>query len=293
MPVVVLVSRSSTATVPDSTLNSETWPTNWSATRPEDVGQRLAGRVGRRHRPTLRSPALTATGRSAGDGPSSQMKSARRSMPTPVIAEPTSDRELAAVEDLVGQRALQLGGRRHVAGQVALELLVVAGHDLLDQLVVQPVLLVGDVGPAAAPCGGARRGSYSKPWSVSTSATPWNASSSPSGSSSGTKPAPNAARRASSTRWKSARGLSSLLTNTSRGMPVVGAAAHASSVPTSTPSTALTTITARSATDEGGVDVTGEVGVPGRVDQVDLVGLAVGGRPLERRERRATATSCA
>ena len=36
--------------------------------------------------------------------------------------------------------------RRDVAGQVALELLVVAGDDLLDQLVVQPVLLVGDVG---------------------------------------------------------------------------------------------------------------------------------------------------
>ena len=55
------------------------------------------------------------------------------------------DRELLAVEHLVGERALELGGRRHVARQVALELLVVAGDDLLDQLVVQAVLLVDDV----------------------------------------------------------------------------------------------------------------------------------------------------
>ena len=89
---------------------------------------------------------MTVIGRSAGDGPISQMKSASRSMPTPVERRADEHRELEAVEHLVGQRALELGGGRHVAGQVALELLVVAGDDLLDELVVQPVLLLGDVG---------------------------------------------------------------------------------------------------------------------------------------------------
>ena len=74
------------------------------------------------------------------------MKSASRSTPTPVVRRPAQHRELEPVEHLVGERALELGGRRDLAGQVALELLVVAGDDLLDELVVQPVLLVGDVG---------------------------------------------------------------------------------------------------------------------------------------------------
>ena len=55
-------------------------------------------------------------------------------------------RELEAVEHLVGERALQLGRRGHVARQVALELIVVARDDLLDQLVVDPMLFVDDVG---------------------------------------------------------------------------------------------------------------------------------------------------
>ena len=59
---------------------------------------------------------------------------------------PDEHRELGAFEHLVGEGALQLGRRRHLARQVALELFVVAGDDLLDQLVVQAVLLVGDVG---------------------------------------------------------------------------------------------------------------------------------------------------
>ena len=67
-------------------------------------------------------------------------------MPMPVVAEPHEHRELDPVEQLVGERALQLRGGRDLAGQVALELLVVAGDDLLDELVVQAVFLVGDVG---------------------------------------------------------------------------------------------------------------------------------------------------
>ena len=67
-------------------------------------------------------------------------------MPTPVVAEPSSTGNSAQCEHLAGERALELGGARHLAGEVALELLVVAGDDLLDDLVVEPVLLVGDVG---------------------------------------------------------------------------------------------------------------------------------------------------
>ncbi len=46
----------------------------------------------------------------------------------------------------MGKRSLELGGGGHVARQVALELVVVAGDDLLDQFVVDPVLLFDDVG---------------------------------------------------------------------------------------------------------------------------------------------------
>ena len=50
------------------------------------------------------------------------------------------------MQHLGRQRALELVRGRDLAGQVALELVVVAGDDLLDDLVVQPVLLVGDLG---------------------------------------------------------------------------------------------------------------------------------------------------
>src|SRR3954447_18457032 len=90
--------------------------------------------------------------------------------------------------------------------------------------------------------------SYSNAWSDRTSAMPCSVSSSPSGSSNGTKPWPHLACNAATTLWKLARCLSSLLTNTSRGMLAATQRSHASSVPTSMPSTALTTRMARSAT---------------------------------------------
>ena len=62
-------------------------------------------------------------------------------------------------------------------------------------------------------------------------------------------PAPKEARSSSSTRWKSARSLSSLLTKIMRGMRSSAQRRHSTSVWTSTPSTALTTKTAMSATD--------------------------------------------
>ena len=66
-------------------------------------------------------------------------------MPTPVMPEPTQHRELGARQHLGCERALQLARRRDVTLEVALELGVVAGHDLLDDLVVDVVLAVGDV----------------------------------------------------------------------------------------------------------------------------------------------------
>ena len=45
----------------------------------------------------------------------------------------------------MGERAFQLGCTGHIAGQVSLELVVVAGDDLFDQLLVDTMLLVGDV----------------------------------------------------------------------------------------------------------------------------------------------------
>ena len=89
--------------------------------------------------------------------------------------------------------------------------------------------------------------SYARPSSLSTSATPVNAVSSPSGSSSGTSPSPKASRRSASTCRKSARALSSLVTTTMRGTPASAASRHTACVPAWTPSTALTTTSARSA----------------------------------------------
>ena len=72
--------------------------------------------------------------------------------------------------------------------------------------------------------------------------------SSPMGSSRGATPAPNLSRSWSRVRSKLARSRSSLLTKNIRGRPRSAASRQAASVWTSTPSTALTTITARSAT---------------------------------------------
>ena len=114
----------------------------------EHVGQRLGRRVGR---DVDLDGAVAAAG-----GHRPRPVGRRRAELADEVGQPVDadagrrrtaqDGELDAAEHLVGQRPLQLVGAGHVAGQVPLELLVVAGHDLLDQLVVQAVLLVGDVG---------------------------------------------------------------------------------------------------------------------------------------------------
>ena len=113
--------------------------------------------------------------------------------------------------------------------------------------------------------------------SVSRSATPRKAASSPMGSSSGAMPAPKVARSWSSVRSKSARSRSSLLTKTMRGRSERGAAAphdlglHLDALDRAHHEHGQV------GDPQGGLDVADEVGVAGRVDQVDLVA-----RPLER-----------
>ena len=99
---------------------------------------------------------------------------------------------------------------------------------------------------------------------------PRKPASSPTGSSSGAMPAPKRSWSALRVRSKLARSRSSLLMNTSRGRPSSAARFHAASVWASMPSTALTTTTARSTTEQRGPDLAEEVGVAGGVDDVDL-----------------------
>ena len=106
---------------------------------------------------------------------------------------------------------------------------------------------------------------------------PRNAASSPMGSSRGATPAPKRSRSWSRVRSKLARSRSSLLTKNMRGRPRSAASRQATSVCTSTPSTALTTITARSATSRAVWSVGDEVGVAGRVEEVDLVAVELEG----------------
>ena len=99
---------------------------------------------------------------------------------------------------------------------------------------------------------------------------PRKPASSPTGSSSGAMPAPKRSWSAPRVRSKLARSRSSLLMNTSRGSPSSAARFQAASVWASMPSTALTTMTARSTTEQRGAHLAEEVGVARGVDDVEL-----------------------
>ena len=62
-----------------------------------------------------------------------------------MAGRPEEHRELGALQHLPGERAFELGGARNLTREIALELVVVAGDDLLDNLVVQSMFLVGNV----------------------------------------------------------------------------------------------------------------------------------------------------
>ncbi len=128
---------------------------------------------------------------------------------------------------------------------------------------------------ASTRCGGCRRRRSRSRCRRARRRPRGRTSSSPSGSSSGTSPAADTPRSCSSTRWKSACCLSSLVMKTSRGMPASAACCQAISVPTSTPSTALTTTTARSATDSATSMPPAKSAYPGASIEVDRVGPAV------------------
>ena len=81
--------------VPESTLRRLTWPTNGSAIVAKVKAS--ASPSGSAATSTSTSPAATTVGRSAGGGPISTSRSARRSMPISAAAEPhTTGNTLAA-----------------------------------------------------------------------------------------------------------------------------------------------------------------------------------------------------
>ena len=106
----------------------------------EHPGQRLAGRVAR-HLVRSTSPARTSTGgRVSGAGAISASSEARRSMPTPVTAEPHTTGNTRPWATPVGQGGLELLAGGDLAVEVALHEGVVADHDALDQLLAHLVL---------------------------------------------------------------------------------------------------------------------------------------------------------
>ena len=156
-PDAGFTSWSSALIVPDSTLNSDSWPTYGSAmvlnTKasgwPDGVGLHLglgvAGAHGDRRAvggggPDLADEVGQAVDADAGDGRAAH------------------DREHGGVGHAVGQGVLQLGDARHLALEVALHQLVVGHHDALDQVVVHLVLELGQVlGDLLGRCGCRRR----------------------------------------------------------------------------------------------------------------------------------------
>ena len=103
-----LASMASGRIVPDSTLNMRDLADVRVGDGLEDVGQRLAAGVGRAPRSRCRRPGPSTGGRSAGDGPISQMKSASRSIADALDRRAADDREHRGRGHAVGQRLLQL-----------------------------------------------------------------------------------------------------------------------------------------------------------------------------------------
>ena len=113
--------------------------------RLEHERQRIAARVSGATSTSV-SPAFTVTGgRSVGDGPISQMKSASRSMATSLVAEPTTTGNTDASATPLASVCSSSSRRDLVAAEVALEQLVVGDDDALDEVVVDLVLEVGEL----------------------------------------------------------------------------------------------------------------------------------------------------
>ena len=185
----------------------------------------------------------------------------------------------------MGQRALELVRGRDLAGQVALELLVVAGDDLLDQLVVQPVLLVGDIGrqglAVVAPVGVVLETLVGEDVGDAVQLL-LLAEGQFQRHETGPEPGLQFAEDAMEVspllvllvdeHQAGDAGCSALLPRRLRADldPVDGADHEHGEV----------------GDGQGGVDVAGEVGVAGGVDEIDLVRLSVTGLPLERGQRQ-------
>ena len=99
-------------------------------------------------------PASTSTGgRSSGDGPISQMKSARRSMPTRAVAEPHTTGNTEAASSPWASVCSSCSSEGVSPVEEPLEQVVVGHHDALHQVVVHLVLerlhVVGDLARVA------------------------------------------------------------------------------------------------------------------------------------------------
>ena len=155
MPVRLFTRWSSLRIVPDSTLSSDTWPDERVGDGLEHDGERLAVGVGGHLDLGVAGPARWS-GRSAGGGPISTSRSARRSMPTSAVAEPHTTGNTLAVSMPSVRACSSSSSAGDLALEVALEQLVVGHDDALDEVVVHLVLerlhVVGDrlgVGDAA------------------------------------------------------------------------------------------------------------------------------------------------
>ena len=146
VPVRLFTRWSSLRIVPESTLSSDTWPTNGSAIVLNTIASGWpSGSAGTS---TSVSPARTVVGRSAGGGPISTRRSASRSMPTSAVAEPHTTGKTLAVSMPRVRACSSSSSAGHVALEVALEQGVVGDDDALDEVVVHLVLerlhVVGD-----------------------------------------------------------------------------------------------------------------------------------------------------
>ena len=111
----------------------------------EHPGQGLAGRVAG-HLVRSMSPAWTSTGgRESGAGAISASSVARRSMPTPVTAEPHTTGNTRPWATPLARVASSSAADRRLALEVALHEVVVAHHDALDELLAHLVLDGGQV----------------------------------------------------------------------------------------------------------------------------------------------------
>ena len=198
------------------------------------------------------------------------MNASRRSTPIALARRPADHRSEPRVREagLHARHDLLLGERALL--EVLLDQLVVGLGDRLHQLLAGRDRPSRAARRATRPPPRSGRSGTGPPSRAGGRRRPANSCSSPIGSSSGATWLPNADTSWSSVPWNDDRSRSSLLTKMARGRPASTASSQATSVWTSTPSTADTTTMTASTARIGRSQVADEVGVAGRVQHVDL-----------------------